>query len=51
MNFSPIPDDFGGMDNASFSFDDFDLEIDGAEAIQTSAGTSTIVGATETAGD
>ena len=37
LYFPPIPDDFGGMDNVSFSFVDFNLEIDGAEAVQTGA--------------
>ena len=37
------------MDGASFDFDDFIFETGDAEVVQSSAGTSTTVGATEAA--
>ena len=40
MDFPPIPDDFGSMDGTSFNFDNFNLRTDGAEAMQSGAGTS-----------
>ena len=50
MDFPPIPDDFGSMDNASFTFIDLDLEVGGMEFTQTGTNTFTIVGVIETAG-
>ena len=49
MDFPPIPEDFGCMVGASFDFDDFIFESGDAVAVQSSAGTSTTVGATEAA--
>lgn len=46
MDFPPIPDNFCGIDSASFDFDDFDFGVDGAKVVESSMGTSTTIGAT-----
>ena len=50
MKFPYIPEDFDNMDSVSFNFDDFVFRTDGAEAVQSSVGTSAATRATEITG-
>ena len=48
--FPYIPDDFGGIDSASFNFDGFDFGTNGTEAVQSGVGTSATTRAIKTTG-